>query len=114
MCTFLVVCTVGCALHYYDPDTGTEHVWGVGHIKMRIHSETNALQAVSSQVSTVGIGVGAGKEDYYLVGGYNKRGSLSVYDDTVLSLQWPTNELDLFRVRVGTNFPHHLDHRVNQ
>lgn len=25
-----------CAVHYFDPHTGTEHLWGVGHLKMKV------------------------------------------------------------------------------
>ncbi len=29
--------STGCAVHYYDQATGTEHLWGFGHLKMAVH-----------------------------------------------------------------------------
>ncbi len=28
----------GCAVQYYDPATQTDHLWGVGHFKMRVRA----------------------------------------------------------------------------
>ncbi len=34
---------MGCAIHYYDKDTGREHIWGVGHIARLEGTETPQL-----------------------------------------------------------------------
>ncbi|MGH7773247.1 MAG: hypothetical protein ACREQA_13555 [Candidatus Binatia bacterium] len=35
ICLFPTV-LAGCAVHYLDPDTGAEHVWGFGHLVMKV------------------------------------------------------------------------------
>ena len=32
ICGLTILLTPGCALHYFDSKTGTEHVWGFGHM----------------------------------------------------------------------------------
>ncbi|MFT4589665.1 MAG: hypothetical protein ACI8QF_003782, partial [Limisphaerales bacterium] len=37
----------GCAVHYYDKETGTEHLWGFGHLRMKAEpSEDGVVRAV--------------------------------------------------------------------
>ena len=45
----LILCAVlpsGCAIHYFDAETGTEHLWGFGHLKMKVGELREGLQAV--------------------------------------------------------------------
>ncbi len=40
--------TTGCAVHYYDPKTGAEHIWGVGHLVMKVSAPNEGVRAVVS------------------------------------------------------------------
>jgi hypothetical protein len=96
--------TSGCALHYYDEKSGTEHVWGIGHLKMKAApvAGTN-VEAVISGASLLGVGVGLGREDFYLTAGWDYRRRVVLGSNAALALEWPG--ADFFNLRVGTNPP---------
>jgi hypothetical protein len=113
------VCS-GCSVHYYDKDTGTEHLWGFGHLKMRAVPQrddrppfTNAVVAVATGVNTLGLGVGAGEDFAGIAAGWDSRSRLLIkQEDSSFYLLWPTNTTcmphpirDFFTVRVGPDFP---------
>lgn len=106
----------GCAVHYYDKESGTEHLWGFGHLKMRAvprHSDrppfTNAVMAYATGTHTLGFSLGAGEDDAGVGAGWNSRSRLTIKaEDSSFYLIWPTNSLRLprelksfFNVRVG-------------
>ena len=93
----------GCAVHYYDARTGVEHVWGIGHLQMKAAPVTDGIDSVVSGRSLAGIGLGAGRDDYYVTAGWDYRRRIVVGTNAALSLEWPN--ADFFNVRVGTNPP---------
>lgn len=95
--------SAGCAVHYYDKSTGTEHLWGFGHLKMAVQPSSEGVRAVVKGTQTLGLGFGLGREDYFLSAGWNNQRILKVADNTSVRFEWPT--ADFFNVRVGTNFP---------
>jgi hypothetical protein len=102
--TTSVLCASGCAIHYFDPATGTEHLWGFGHMKMKVAAPNEGLQAVVHGTGTVGIALGTLERQSYFHVGVQRRERLDVVDeDTAIRFEWPTN--DLFHVRVGSEFP---------
>jgi hypothetical protein len=56
---FLVpfVCS-GCAVHYYSASTGTEHLWGFGHLKMRAVPQRGGQPPFTNAVGGVLVGGG--------------------------------------------------------
>jgi hypothetical protein len=56
---FLVpfVCS-GCAVHYYSASTGTEHLWGFGHLKTRAVSQRGDQPPFTNAVGCVWLGGG--------------------------------------------------------
>ena len=94
----------GCAIHYYDPKTGTEHIWGIGHMKMKVASENEGLQAVVRGTNTVGLSVGmADNQNYISIGWQQLQGLTVVPRGSALRLEWPDS--DFVNVRVGSQFP---------
>ena len=94
----------GCGIHHYDAKTGVEHLWGFGHLRMRVHPPTNGVQAVITGNQLVGVRVGAGTTDYGLSVGYDNRRWIVVNPGPApLTLGWPT--ADFFNFRIGTNLP---------
>ncbi len=106
----------GCAVRYYDARTGTEHLWGLGHVKVRVApAEGAAPPAVATQIETLGLGVtvggaaqgGAGASalpgESGLVLGWERRTRLLVPPDSALGLEWPGPQL--FDVRIGAAAP---------
>lgn len=94
----------GCTIHRYDPKTGTEHVWGFGHIKMRVSPPNEGVTAVGTQVSSFGVAATNTKHATGLSIGWRRNSMLEfVADDASLSLMWPSNSF--FEVRAGTKPP---------
>jgi hypothetical protein len=110
----------GCALHYYDRNSGTEHLWGFGHMKMRAVPQygdgmpfTNAVVAFVTGVRTAGLNLGVGSEFSGVAAGWDSRSRIIIRsEDSEFYLLWPTNTVrlpqdlkDVFTVRVGTDCP---------
>jgi len=98
----------GCALHYYDSTTGTEHVWGFGHMAMKPSAPNEGLKAVGRRTDTGGISIARLQEGIYVALGWASQQRIEIMDDnTQLCLAWPTNTF--YSVRVGSHFPPTLD-----
>ena len=108
----LVVCLAslasnGCAIHYFDADTGTEHLWGFGHMKVKISPANEGLKAVVRGVDTIGLAAGGGDRDGYFALGWQSRQRLDIVDeDTKVRLEWCGS--DFVNIRVGSEFPESL------
>jgi len=103
--TFLALCFAlpplcGCAMHYYDKATGTEHLWGFGHLKMKSAPPNEGVQAVVKGTETLGFSLGAGQEDYHIGLGWDYRRRIVVGSNASVRLEWPNG--NFFNVRVGT------------
>ncbi len=96
----LLTQAIGCAVHYYDTKSGTEHLWGFGHMKMKAPPPNEGVQTVVKGTETLGLSLGAGQEDCHVGLGWDYRRRLSVSSNATVRLEWPTG--DFFNVRVGT------------
>lgn len=96
--------TAGCGIHYYDTRTGTEHLWGFGHLRMRVVPPTNGPQAVVKGYTVVGGKVGGSADDYGVAFGYDSRRLIQIAPEGArFTLEWP--DASFFNVRIGTNTP---------
>lgn len=94
----------GCAVHWYDPETGIEHVLGVAHVRMRVAPPSEGLTAVATSVETVGVGVALTEQNRGVSVGYDASTRLTVIAaDAALRVEWPTTEL--IDVRIGSAPP---------
>ena len=105
----------GCALKYYDANTGTEHLWGFGHFRMKAPPR-NADRAFVTGSQMLGLNLRAGRDDYGIGVGYDSHSRVTMPPNGTLCLEWPTNVSplpramrDLFTARIGTNFPPQLN-----
>lgn len=113
--------STGCAIHYYDQASGTEHLWGIGHMKMRavpqardIVPPTNAVMAFTTRVQNLGVSVLAGPEQAGIIAGFDSRSRVIIKNDSShFYVLWPSNTVrlprdlqNLFNIRVGPEFPH--------
>lgn len=90
----------GCAVHYYDRKTGAEHLWGFGHLKMKIPPPSEGVQAVVRGHETLGLDIGGGEDDYRIALGWQRRRQIVVSSNAAVRFEWPNG--DFFNVRVGT------------
>jgi hypothetical protein len=95
----------GCAVHWYDEATGTEHILGFGHLKMKIAEPAEGVRAVVTGTETLGLALRADEQEGYFLIGWQKLSRLRAIDEnTQIRFEWPTS--DIFNVRVGSEFPH--------
>jgi H+/Cl- antiporter ClcA len=100
----LIACQMcGCALHYYDRKTGIEHVWGIGHLRMKARQPAEGVRAVVTGSTTIGARVSVGEENASTTIGFAMSNRIVVQDDSAVRLEWPDSSF--FNVRVGTEFP---------
>ena len=91
-------------MQYYDPATQTEHLWGVGHFKMKVAPPNEGVQAIVKGATVVGASVKIAPDDKHVVIGLDKTSQMAVVSEGAsVRLEWPTN--DLFSVRVGSQPP---------
>jgi hypothetical protein len=58
MLSILGVLLSGCAVHYYDSETQTEHVWGVGHMMLKASVPKEGLKATVRGTALSGVSIG--------------------------------------------------------
>ena len=103
-CGSIILASCGCALHHYDETTGTEHIWGFGHMKMRVAPCNEGLRAVVRGTDVFGASLGIGKRESYLTAGWHRTQRLDVIDkNTKVRFEWPSS--DFRYVRIGSEFP---------
>lgn len=100
----LILAVSGCAVHYFDVETQTEHIWGIGHMKMKYLEPNEGLQAVVHGTDTLGLSVGkAGEHRYFAVGWQNLQFIDVLTESTAVRLEWPQS--DFASIRIGSRFP---------
>lgn len=45
-------------MHYYDSKTGTEHLWDIGHLQMKVSMESNEVKSVVRGTELLGVAGG--------------------------------------------------------
>jgi len=84
----------GCAIQYFDASTGTEHLWGIGHMRMKVTTPDNGVRAVVTGTDTLGIAAGSVASERRITIGWERYSQIQVIaEDTALSLEWPTSDL---------------------
>ena len=98
----------GCAIQYYDASTGTEHLWGIGHMRMKVSPPADGVRAVVTASDTLGIVAGSVATERRISIGWERFTLLQVIAaESALSLEWPG--ADLFSMRVGGDVPPQLN-----
>jgi hypothetical protein len=104
MCSLCLFAGSGCAVQYFDPETGTEHLWGIGHMRMKVGQANEGVRAVVTGTDTLGLSAGSVASEWRITLGWERLSQFRVLDtDTSVRLEWPSS--DLFSVRVGSTFP---------
>lgn len=99
-----IVNTTGCAIHYYSEKTGTNHLIGFGHMKMKVTEPEEGAQAAIRGTQTLGASIGISKDDRHIGAGWSKRTRLEVLQESAsVRFEWPTS--NMFSIRVGTKPP---------
>lgn len=96
----LALTASGCAVHWYDDETGTEHIFGFGHLAVKVSdADEHGVRAVVRQSTVVGVGAGAHESGGYAVIGYHADRQMRIRNDTNFWVGWQGTSP--FRARVG-------------
>lgn len=94
----------GCAFHHYDEEAGVEHVWGLGHMKMKVQEPSEGRQAIVSGIEAYGAALGTTPSGAFVSLGWFKNQEVHILDENAqFRLEWPQS--DFFSVRVGSAVP---------
>lgn len=89
-----------CAVHYHDARTGTDHLWGFGHLKTRASAPEGDVKAVMMGIQTFGAGVSIGGSNPGIMAGYQGTSVLTaVCADAALIVEGPSADPFLFEIR---------------
>lgn len=86
----------GCAVHYSNPQTGAEHLWGLGQLRLEQESPaTNSnWAAVTSGYRVPGLCLSVGRDHFGFTLGYLDRQRLAVVStNQIAELHTPTNSV---------------------
>jgi|WetSurMetagenome_2_1015567.scaffolds.fasta_scaffold145823_2 hypothetical protein len=102
--TLVMAAAAGCAVQYYNPVTQIDHLWGFGHLKMKVAPPSEGVQATVKGAAVLGVSVKIAADDTHLAVGWDKTSQMLVMSEGAsVRLEWPKN--DLFSVRVGSRPP---------
>lgn len=94
----------GCALQRYDAKTGTQHLWGFGHLALKTPPPDAELPAAVTEVETFGLNGGTTVGGGHLALGWRaERWILVNASNASVRLEWPRG--DVFTVRMGRKPP---------
>ena len=90
----------GCAVYYRDRDSGAEHIWGFGHLSMKVTPPLEEKQAIIQRTTLTGIAVGLDNGSFGLSVGWDQREHILIYDEnTAISIQrHPSNDFNFFKI----------------
>lgn len=95
----------GCAFHYRDAKSGTEHIWGIGHMKLKVAAPNEGLQAVVHGTDVFGFSVGKAGQHAYLTTGWHRLEFIEVVNDSAtIRIERPAGR-SFDAVRIGSQFP---------
>jgi hypothetical protein len=90
-------------VHYVDPGTGIEHLWGFGHLMVRVTKPSVNTRAILTGSSTIGLAVGSTTAERYLALGVARQERAEVVEaDTALCVEWPT--FGAVGIRIGSGW----------
>ena len=92
----------GCAVYYLDRDTGTEHIWGFGHLAVKTVPPHEGKQALVQRMTLAGIAVGMDNGSVGVSAGYDRREHILIFDENaaITIERHPSN--DFFNFKIGT------------
>lgn len=94
----LLLINQGCAVHYYDPQTGADHIWGVGHLAMKSASSSDAKQVLITQKTLAGVTFGFEGAFPSFNLGWNQSERITVHSkNTSLAIERPSNDYLQFK-----------------
>jgi len=102
---FLVLATSlisGCAVYYRDRESGAEHIFGFGHLSMKVIPPVEEKQALIQRTTLTGVAIGMDNGSLGMSVGFDQREHILIYDENVaLTIKRPPSN-DFFYFKIGT------------
>ncbi|MEQ1816760.1 MAG: hypothetical protein ABL861_09935 [Nitrosomonas sp.] len=101
---FSLICIIlsGCAVYYRDRDSGIEHIWGFGHLSVKVTAPSEEKQAIIQRTTLTGVSTGLDNGSLGMSVGYDRREHIIIYDEnTVITIQRPPSN-DFFYFKIGS------------
>lgn len=109
---FALALTEGCAVHYYDSESGIYHIVGFGHFAYTKKAEPGNLIAVSTQLDTLGLGAASLQNSHWILLGANRHTNLDILqENTCFHMRWTNSAL--INVSVGKEPPEDFGYSQN-
>jgi hypothetical protein len=91
----------GCAVYWHDHKTGTDHLWGFGHMTMKASDPKAKAKAIIRGFTLLGVAMGHTTEGTFFSVGFDGKRRIEILDEnTAIELHWPQNEFSL--IQMGT------------
>ena len=111
MCTFLCILLLpimGCAVQYVDNESDTVHLFGIGHMKVKVSELNEGVRAIVTGSEVLGVNFMIGGETGSALSvGFTGDTKLRVTDNTSVRLDWPNR--NIFDIHVGTIPPFNIN-----
>ena len=92
----------GCAVYYRDRESGAEHIWGFGHLSMKVIPPLEEKQALIQRTTLTGVAIGMDNGSLGMSVGFDQREHILIYDENVaITIQRPPSN-DFFYFKIGT------------
>ncbi len=92
----------GCAVYYHDRVSGVEHIFGFGHLSMKVTPPEEEKQAIIRRTTMTGVAVGMDNGSLGMSVGYDQREHILIYDENVaITIERPPSN-DFFQFKIGT------------
>ena len=112
---------LGCAVYYRDRYTGAEHVWGFGHLAMKVSHPFDDKHALIQRTTLPGVAVGMDNGEWGMSVGWAQREHILIYDEsTTISIQRPpSNDFFSFEIKAyppesGQSYDTHTSHQYKE
>ncbi len=91
-----------CAVYYHDRVSGVEHIFGFGHLSMKVTPPKEEKQAIIQRATMTGVAVGMDNGSLGMSVGYDQREHILIYDENVaITIKRPPSN-DFFQFKIGT------------
>lgn len=92
-----------CAIHYHDRHTGTDHLWGFGHVAIRLAPVEEGVRGVFREIESIGVSIGVARDNSYIAAGWHRLRRIDILAaDAAVRIDRPAG--GFFSIRVGTEF----------
>jgi len=96
----------GCAVSHFDQETGTYHLYGLGHMKMKVEADKNVEKSaciVITGMESLGVVLLQEPGSYSVALGWEKKDQMRILaQDTSVNIESPKFFIDLFNLKVNS------------